>query len=156
MTIVRAKSIIESYRAKVRSKDINELTGRTGRSDLTKFVVNQMSLKLPVKENTILVDVGCGDGSFLLKSAENGLDGFSGKLIGLLPTVEEVSRVRNHLLIESNLKKYLLSIELGFVENTNLPDSYCDILACNGVLVLLEDKNNVISALIEFCRITKV
>lgn len=155
MTIVKAKSFIESYRAKARSNDINELSGRTGRSDLTRFVINEMARKLPTETNTILVDVGCGDGLFLLKSADNGLDSFRGRLIGILPTTEEVARVRNHLLLESNTKRHLISIELGLAEKINLPSNYCDILACNGVLLLLQNKKNVSAALMEFHRITK-
>lgn len=157
MTIVKTKSLVETYRAKASSKDINELTGRTGRPDLTKFVINQMALKLPTEADTILVDIGCGDGLFLLKSADNGLDSYKGRLIGILPTAEEVARVRNHLLLESNTNQYLISIELGLAEKTNVPSSYCDTLVCNSVLhgggQTIE---NVKLALSEFYRITKV
>jgi ubiquinone/menaquinone biosynthesis C-methylase UbiE len=157
MTIVKAKSLIETYRAKAQSKDINELTGRTGRPDLTKFVINQMVLNLPVQANTILVDCGCGDAQFLIESANNGLDSYSGRLIGILPTFEEVTRIRNHLLLNSNIKQHLISIELGTAEESNLPNNFCDMLVCNGVLHGAgQTFKNVELALNEFYRITKV
>lgn len=157
MTIIKTNSLVETYRAKSSSKDINELTGRTGRPDLTKFVINQMALKLPVEVNTILVDVGCGDGLFLLKSADKGLDSYKGRLIGILPTTEEVARVHNHLLLESNIKQYLLSIKLGLAEKTNLPNDFCDMLVCNSVLHGSgQTIQNVMLALVEFYRIAKV
>jgi ubiquinone/menaquinone biosynthesis C-methylase UbiE len=156
MTIVKTTTLVETYRAKASSKDINELTGRTGRPDLTRFVIDQMALNLPVQPNTIVVDVGCGDGQFLIAAANKGVNGYSGRLIGILPTVEEVVRVRNHLLYESNLEKHLLSIELGLAERTNLPDHFCDMLVCNGVLHGSgQTVDNVRLALIEFQRITK-
>ena len=98
MAIHKTKNLVETYRAKAGAKDINELTGRTGRPDLTRFVISQMIAKIPVNENMILVDIGCGDGLFLKKAAESGLDSYKGRLIGILPTKEEVIRVRNHLL----------------------------------------------------------
>ena len=157
MTIIKTTSLIETYRAKALSRDINELTGRTGRPDLTKFVINQIALKLQVQANTILVDCGCGDGQLLIESADNGLDSYLGRIIGILPTVEEVTRVRNHLLLISNTKQHLISIELGTAEQTNLPNNFCDMLVCNGVLhgagQTFED---VELALKEFYRITKV
>lgn len=156
MTIVKTKTLVETYRAKASSKDINELTGRTGRPDLTKFVIDQMAINLPVQPNTILVDVGCGDGQFLLASASKGLNGYIGRLIGILPTKEEVTRVRNHLLDKSNIEQHLLSIEIGLAERTNLPDNFCDMLVCNGVLHGSgQTIDNVKLALLEFQRITK-
>ncbi len=155
MTIYKTKSLIETYRAKASAKDINELTGRTGRPDLTEFIISQLSKKIPVQTNSIVVDVGCGAGLFLIKTAENGLDSYKGRLIGILPTVEEVSRVRNHLL-QGQYNKFLISIELGLAEKTNLPDDYCDILVCNGVLHGGgQSIENVKPALAEIYRITK-
>ena len=156
MTILKTKNLVETYRAKAKAKDINELTGRTGRPDLTEFVITQMSLNIPVKRDTILVDIGCGDGLFLLKCAENGLDSFSGRLIGILPTTEEVSRVRNHLLQNQKNNKHLISIELGLAEQTKLPSDYCDTLVCNSVLHGGgQTIDNVKLALTEFNRIVK-
>ena len=155
MTIMKTNNPIETYRAKAKAKDINELSGRTGRPDLTEFVTAQMSLNIPVKRDSILVDIGCGNGLFLLKCAENRLDSYAGRLIGILPTIEEVSRVRNHLLQNQKNNKHLISIELGTAEKTPFPSNYCDTLACNGVLLILQNEENVSSALTEFYRVTK-
>jgi ubiquinone/menaquinone biosynthesis C-methylase UbiE len=155
MTVHKTKSLVETYRAKAMAKDINELTGRTGRADLTQFVISQIASKVPVNANSILVDIGCGDGLLLLKSADNGLNGFEGRLIGILPTTEEVSRVRDHLL-KTNNSSHLISIELGMAEKTSLPDNYCDILVCNSVLHGGgQNIENVQLSLREFYRITK-
>ena len=63
MAIYKTKNLVETYRAK--EKDINALTGRTGRPDLNKFVIGQMIQKIKVRPNSVLVDIGCGDGLFL-------------------------------------------------------------------------------------------
>jgi len=156
MIIFKTENSIETYRAKAKAKDINELSGRTGRPDLTKFVIAQMLLNIPVKHDSILVDIGCGNGVFLLECAKNRLDSCAGRLIGILPTSEEVSRVRNHILHSQGNNKHLICIELGTAEKTNIPSNYCDTLACNGVLLILQNEKNVSSALTEFYRVTKL
>jgi 2-polyprenyl-3-methyl-5-hydroxy-6-metoxy-1,4-benzoquinol methylase len=134
MTIYKTNNLVETYRAKASSKDINELTGRTGRPDLTSFVTSQMVSKIDITQNANIIDIGCGNGLFLQEIAEKGLDSYKGRLIGLLPTKEEVSRVRDHLLNDPKTKNKLISIELGLAEKTNLPDSFADIVVCNSVL----------------------
>jgi SAM-dependent methyltransferase len=155
MTIHKTETFVEFYRAKASAKDVNELSGRGGRPDLLKFEISQIVSKIPVKANTVLVDIGCGEASLLLNAADNGLNSYEGRLIGILPTVEEVSRVRNHLLNNSNNSKHLISIEIGLAEKTNLPDNFADMVVCNGVLLILQDKSVVKAALEEIRRITK-
>jgi ubiquinone/menaquinone biosynthesis C-methylase UbiE len=154
MTIYKTATFVETYRAKAAAKDINELSGRTGRPDLTQFVTSQIVKKLPIKADTILVDIGCGDGSLLLKAAEKGLDSREGRLIGILPTSEEVTRVGRHLQ-ESHDYKPSISIQLGLAEKTDLPDNFCDVLVCNGVLLVLQKAETVKMALSEIHRICK-
>lgn len=157
MTIIKTKDFVETYRAKAGSKDINELTGRTGRPDLTRFVIQQMVSKIPVAENSILVDIGCGDGLFLKEIGKMKLDSYKGRLIGILPTKEEVTRVRNHMLNDDEVSRQLISIELGLAEKTNLPDNFADVVVCNGVLLGAgQTIENTKAALTEFYRITKV
>ena len=50
---------------------------------------------------------------------------------------------------------HLVSIEPGLADQTHLPDRYCDLLVCNGVLIVLPDDASVRAALTEFARITK-
>jgi len=157
MTIYKTKNLVETYRIKAKSKEINELTGRTGRPDLTKFTINQLISKIEVHTNTILIDIGCGDGLFLQKAAEKGVDSYNGRLIGILPTKEEVSRVRDHLLNDIKTENHLISIELGLAEKTNLPDDFADIVVCNSVLHGSgQTIDNVKASLNEFFRITKI
>ena len=70
MTIIKTSNLVEAYKAKAKSKDINELIGRTGRPDLIKFVINQMIKNIKVAENFTLVDIGCGDGMFLQMASQ--------------------------------------------------------------------------------------
>lgn len=155
MAIFKTTSHVEAYRAKASARDINELSGRTGRPDLTAFVTQQIVARLPLRRDAVLVDVGCGDASLLLQAGRQGLDGFFGRLIGLLPTREEVSRVRDHLLHRACAPSHLVSIEPGLADQTHIPDRYCDLLVCNGVLIVLPDDASVRAALTEFARITK-
>jgi SAM-dependent methyltransferase len=155
MAIHKAENLIEAYRAKSRSKDINELTGRTGRPDLTRFVTRNIAARLPLNPSSCVVDVGCGHGLLLQYAAEKGVDPYVGRLIGILPTKEEVSRVRNHLL--ENCASGPISIEMGTAEQTNLPADYADVVICNSVI---HDAGRSIdlarAALAEFNRTTKI
>lgn len=152
MTIVKTKTLVETYRAKAGAKDINELTGRTGRPDLTHFVIGQIVSKLRVWKDATLVDIGCGDGQLLKRVAANGLDSYQGRLIGVLPTKEEVVRVRNHLLDTD----HLISIELGLAERTKFPNDFADVVVCNSVLHGGgQTIDNVKASLREIHRITK-
>jgi len=100
MTIIKARNSIEAYKALSKSKNINEITGRTGRPDLSQFVTDQMSKKIKINKNSVVVDIGCGDGEYLLKSTKNLLGKFNGELIGILPSYEEIDRVKKHLKLQ--------------------------------------------------------
>lgn len=154
MTIHRSTDFVDVYRAKAKAKDINELSGRTGRPDLTDFVSTEILRKLHLTPDTILVDVGCGDGRLLHLAAASCVDGFRGRLIGILPSFEEVMRVQNFL------KKYfpnkLISIQLGTASQTHLPDNYADSVVCNSVILLLQDEEKVEKAIAELSRISKL
>lgn len=156
MTIIKAKNSIEAYKALSKSKNINEITGRSGRPDLSKFVTDQMSKRIKINKNSVVVDIGCGDGEYLLKSTKNLFGKFNGKLIGILPSYEEIERVKKHLKITRIKEMPAITIKFGTTNETNLPTSYSDITVCNGVLCLagtsLED---IKLALSEFSRITK-
>ena len=72
------------------AKDINEMSGRNNRPDLTKFISKRILELLP-NEKGNLVDIGCGDGSLLkLAIKEKRFK----NLTGVLPTLEEVSRMK--------------------------------------------------------------
>ena len=157
MTIYKTKSLIETYRHKAKSKNINELTGRTGRPDLTAYVIKQIIPKIPINKDSVLVDIGCGDGLLLKEVTKKGIDGYRGRLIGILPTKEEVSRVRDHLLKAQTVEMPLISIEFGLAEKTGLPSDYANIVICNGVLHGAgQSLVNAEASLREFERILKV
>lgn len=156
MTIIKFKNSIEIYRALAKSKNINEISGRSGRPDLTNFISSEMSKNIKIKKNSFVVDIGCGDGQFLIKSLNKFKSKFKGKLIGILPTLEEVNLLKKHLKKRGNLYRSFISLKLGNYKNTMLPSSFSDITICNGVLNLAgTKKSDVIDALGEFNRITK-
>jgi SAM-dependent methyltransferase len=131
MPIIKASSFQEIYQAKALATDINELSGRSGRPDLTEFIASQILSKLISQSNHYcnIVDVGCGDGTFLRLAADSGI--IEGTLIGVLPTEAEVTRVSEHLRVlgYDNIK-----VVMGSVLSTALPDNIADIVICNGVL----------------------
>ena len=45
MPIIKCETYVDVYRSKASSKDINELSGRTGRPDLTDFISQQIIKK---------------------------------------------------------------------------------------------------------------
>ena len=70
MPIIKCKSFIDAYRYKASSRDINELSGRMGRPDLTNFINRQIINKLFIDCDDVVIDIGCGDGTLLKKSAK--------------------------------------------------------------------------------------
>lgn len=155
MTIYKAKNFIDSYRIRAKSREINELTGRTWRSDLTRYVIENIVSRIQFEPESVVVDIGCGDALFLQMAAAKGVDSFKGRLIGILPTEEEVCRVREHLVRSNYNRNNLISIEIGRLDQLNLPDGYADIVVTNGVLLLLQSLECVVNALREIRRISK-
>jgi ubiquinone/menaquinone biosynthesis C-methylase UbiE len=151
MGIYKAKTIEEVYKLKALHKDVSALSGRT-EPEKTQFIAEGVASKLEFTKGTILIDVGCGDGTFLEYALEKGVNPFEGRLIGLLPNIEEVLRVTEHLA--TNAKSKYISVVRSDARRTNLPENYADILVCNGVLhgtgMTL---NYVKSSLLEFYRV---
>jgi len=119
--------ILEVYRYRSKSNDINDLSGRLGRPDLTKFINEKIIACLPIERHSILVDVGCGDASLLIRTKEL-IEKFQGTLIGISPTIEEVTRLREHI------KPKDIKILEGTISKINLPNDFADIVVCNSVL----------------------
>ena len=116
MPIVKCDNFIDVYRHKAGSKDINDLSGRTGRPDLTQFVSRQIVAELHLEKTDVLVDIGCGDGTLLRLAAET-----VGAGIGILPTEEEVNRVRAELGSIPTIQ-----IQQGLVQHTSLDAAVAD------------------------------
>ena len=121
---------------------------------MTGFVADHILTKIPLEGDTVMVDVGCGDGALLRKAAESTPNHYRGRLIGILPNKEEVARVRGHLL-DGQTARRLISIELGTASDTGLPDGLADVIVCNGVFLILGDLENVDTSIDEFCRVAK-
>jgi len=143
MTIIKAADYIEEYRARALASDVNELTGRTGRPDLTNFIASNIVVRLAMKLGEVLVDIGCGDASVLRKASQGCEDG---SFVGILPTSQEVERVQQHL------RSNRIAIGVGLADATGLPDGFADKVACNGVLLIVPDLER---ALHEIARISK-
>jgi SAM-dependent methyltransferase len=156
MTIYKATNFIDVYRAKAKAKPINELTGRGGRPELTAYVTSQILEQVHLRPDSVVVDIGCGDGSLLqLAARRGGVNGFLGRLIGILPTEEEIGRVREHLLKTKKTSSELIAIEKGLFERTDIPDEYADVIIANSTFLLLRDESHLAEALVEIARISK-
>jgi SAM-dependent methyltransferase len=152
MTLYRARDFIDAYRVRSMSPDINDLSGRDGRSDITLHVSNMLAEELNILPQEVIADIGCGDGTFLKVAMKRGLP--PEQLRGVLPTQEEVQRVNDHLLLEfPQLKSGLVFV--GVSDSTSLPSGSVDKCVCNGVFLLLPDEAKAIASFNEFARITR-
>lgn len=145
MSLVRCQNYIEVYRQKAKSKQINELSGRTGRPDLTLSVNQHILQTLGTAPHEVIVDIGCGDGTLLRLAAPHIRSG-----IGILPTPEEVTRLRQEL----GNSWANLNIQQGIATDTGLPANSADKIICNGVILLLES-SQVDATLQEIVRLAK-
>jgi len=60
---------VDVYRHKAKSTDLNELSGRTGRPDVTQYVAKKILEDIDLRPGMRLVDPGCGDASSLKEAA---------------------------------------------------------------------------------------
>jgi ubiquinone/menaquinone biosynthesis C-methylase UbiE len=151
MTIYRPANYIEEYRLRALSADLNQLTGRL-RPSLTDFITDRIISRLHFKSDDVVIDIGCGNALCLQKVANHGVDKARGKLVGIVPTNEEAERLRRHL---ATVNKGFISIEVGRLCETSIPDEFADIVISNGTFLLLENQQAATDALAEITRITK-
>lgn len=151
MNIHRPKDHVEVYRIKASAADSHEMSGRTGRPDLTAFVSRQISRALDMRAEQTLVDVGCGDGSLLRLVAREAGPFAPQALTGVLPTAEEVKRLQQELGADWPQ----LRILQGLATSIPLPDGVADKVVLNGVLLLLGDEQEVLICLRELHRVCK-
>jgi SAM-dependent methyltransferase len=144
MPIIKIDSRIEEYRERAKSKDLNELSGRTNRKDLTDFICLNILKALELESSDIILDIGCGDGTLLLKASPYIHSGF-----GVLPTSEEVYRVQKVFADIPNIE-----VRAGIAQKTVFFDHSFDKIVCNGVLLFLEE-DEIVKALKEIKRIAK-
>jgi ubiquinone/menaquinone biosynthesis C-methylase UbiE len=151
VSIVKASTFVDAYRAKAKDSDINELSGRPGRPDITRFVAQNIVDSLNLSSNDVVVDIGCGDGSALI-AASRLVCRWAGRLVGILPTDEESLRLRSHL----SGKNPFVTVLRGSAERTGLPDKFADKVISNGVFIILVDEDLVNASLNEISRISKI
>lgn len=152
MTLYRARDFIDAYRVRSMSSDINDLSGRDGRPDITAHVADRLAEELLISSKDVIMDVGCGDGTFLKVAMKRGVP--PEQLRGVLPTQEEVKRVNDYLMREfPHLDTEV--VFLGVSDSISLPDQSVDKCVCNGVFLLLPDAATAKSSFDEFARIIR-
>jgi SAM-dependent methyltransferase len=106
-----------------------------------------------LKAETVMLDVGCGDGTLLRQCLKGGFNTEKGKLIGILPSKEEIARVLEDL----DTSEFSINFELGFSSHLNLNSHSVDILICTSVLHLAGmTEVKVRDSLLEFNRVLRV
>ncbi len=144
MPIIKIDSRIEEYRLRAKSKDLNELSGRTNRKDLTSFISKNILNEIDLNCSDALLDIGCGDGTLLLQAASVIQSG-----IGILPTIEEVKRVRNVFADVQNIQ-----IQSGIAQKLDFPTQSFNKIVCNGVMLFFNE-NEILHALAEINRVSR-
>ncbi len=141
MAVITAKDFKEVYRAKARSRDIRELSGRSDKQ-LTEFVNSEILTKLDINSRMSVLDVGCGDGSLLSKIP-------AAKRFGVVPSIQEAVRLKNSYKGKPNLH-FCVS------ESSFLPfkgESFHTTI-CNGVLLILRSESEAMESIRELGRCT--
>jgi SAM-dependent methyltransferase len=151
MGLFKATTGEEVYRLRALSKEgINAITGRGSDVDFTKKVAKNILKIFDFGDQSTVVDVGCGDGSFLRQCLKHGFNTKNGKLIGILPSTEELGRVLDDL--EESEKS--IEFALGSCSQLGLNSETVDVIVCNSVLHLAGmSEVKVKEALFEFNRV---
>ncbi len=148
MPIYKANTHIETYRLKASSPDVRELNARPGRHDLSEFIASQIYSRLPIHNRSIVLDIGCGDGTLLQKYAKNG----HGEYFGILPTTQEIDRLKEHLR-----EKGVDNIKLlcSTCDKISLPENFIDVIVINGVIPLIDSDLTLDKTIKEIERVLK-
>ena len=99
-----SNSLIETYRIRSKSRKIEYLNGRNGNTELTAFVMKKIIEEITIKDGMFIMDVGCGDASFFRMLLEEKPIKKNLTLIGVLPSEEEVNRVKKYIAKKRYLK----------------------------------------------------
>jgi tRNA G46 methylase TrmB len=105
-------SAIEDYRARAGKADVFGLSCHEGNPQASAFDAETTLGCFDLRSDSVLVDIGCGEGTLLAGAAEIVT---RGQLIGIVPTPEEVAAVRRHLDYAR------IDIRQGYADATGLP-----------------------------------
>jgi len=144
MPIYKAGDRLEEYRLRADFKNPDDLSGRPFRSDLTRYVNENIFNTLELPDACVVADIGCGDGT-LLRLCDNGRR----RCFGVLPSDEELSVVGEALAATE-----CMTLLKGTASSIPLADNSVDAVVCNGVLPLLQ-RQEVPVALSQLHRIAR-
>lgn len=143
MPIVKIADYVGFYRHLAVSSDIHALSGRGGDDKAgTEFANARILAELAPGADDILLDIGCGDGSLL-----GTADGRVGRRIGVVPNVEEQRKLQ--------LAMTGITFLVGKAQALTVESESVTRIVCNGVLLLLEREELVMSALKEIGRVAR-
>jgi SAM-dependent methyltransferase len=142
MPVLRVDNYIDAYRIRAKAADIHELAGRPEKQALTEFVNHCILDTLRPGPFDVVVDVGCGDGTFL-KVASSAAQ----KCVGITPTEEEKAALQRTFPLGA--------FEVGTVQSLPLPSETASKVVCNAVLIYLGSVNEIKASLRELARIAR-
>jgi ubiquinone/menaquinone biosynthesis C-methylase UbiE len=142
MGIFKTTNYIDVYRIKARSRDIATMSDRDRNS--TDFINNIMSTELKISPGDKLLDIGCGDGTFITSLSIKVDSG-----VGISPTEQEIIRLKSEYQLNN------ISFIQGLSSSIPLPDHSFDKVVCNSVLLILSSYEELEKSIKEISRVTK-
>ncbi|MED4585433.1 methyltransferase domain-containing protein [Brevibacillus choshinensis] len=143
MPIIKAKNYIDVYKIKSSEEDIHQMSGRHDKR-ITTFCNQLIEREIAPYMDDVVIDIGCGDGSFLKQIHKGIAKGF-----GIVPTTEEKSRLEKEYSIQN----------LAFLEGLTIKlpceNEIATKVICNGVLILLDSKEELLESLREIRRVSR-
>jgi len=141
LTISKAKNHIETYKIKSFAKDFHEMSGRND-NRLTAFRNQKIISSMLLSKEDVIIDIGCGDGTLLSEISTCISRGF-----GIVPTNEEKLRLeKEHQLANIQFLQ-------GLSTSLKCENEKATKVICNGVLLLLETKEELIESMHEIKRV---
>lgn len=136
---------LATYRAAGMSGDPEALAGRPATA--TEIVNAGILAAIELRPGDTVVDIGCGDGSLLAAM------GTAGRRIGTTSSAEEAAILAARHSVRSDATG--IEFLAALADRLPIPDATADIVICNGVLLLLPDRDTVQLALSEIARIAR-
>jgi ubiquinone/menaquinone biosynthesis C-methylase UbiE len=114
-------------------------SGRKDRRE-TDWINDRIKARMDFHPDLRVIDIGCGDGTFLatIPSAES---------VGISPETD---------VVEENSERFPhLKFIVGESKNVSLPDAWADRVVLNGVLPVLDSKEEMLQSIAEAARLLK-